>query len=119
MGLDFSHFGPFEKLISQIDPWKNLSQKWSFLGRQSGWRRRPIFFFFYLFDIFFTFRDTQKATIEKMNSNGHNMWPVEFFLSSPLSELVQRREMCNFFIFILFFDIFSHLGTHKNQPYKK
>ncbi len=39
--LDFSHFGPFKKLILQIDPWKNLSQKWSILGCQSGWRRHP------------------------------------------------------------------------------
>ena len=79
--------------------------------RQSGWRPPPPEFFYFCFIcliFFFTLRDTQEPTIEKLNSNGRNMWHVEFFLSSPLSELVQRREMCNFFIFILFFWYFLH-----------
>ena len=113
----FFTFWSFWKTYFANRPLEKLIQKWSFLGRQSGWRRRPtgrrqtlptwrgdaevargsapewlappppeIFYFCFICLIFFfTLKDTQEPTIKKLNSNGRNMWHVEFFLSSPLS----------------------------------
>lgn len=106
--LDFSHFGPFKKLILQIDPWKNLSQKWSFLGRQSGWRRHP------------TGRRLWRrppATVAHSNRRGRRRAPA--MLASPPLFLFLCMELQRCHFYFIFSDVFSHSGSRYNQPQKK
>ena len=109
--LDFSHFGPFKKLISLIDPWKNLSQKWSFWGaRVAGtviqWDGASLSGAV-LLPPWHTRTDVAGGGRQHGWRRPPNPSPLSLFLCMEL----QRCHFC-----FIFSDVFSHLGSRYNQP---
>ena len=88
--LDFSHFGPFEKLISQVDPRKTYPKNGPFWGaRVAG------------------------AGVQQDGASRFGAVPPPTWRGD--AEVARGSALDFYFCFICLI-FFSRLGTHKNQP---